>query len=74
LFEQGQISKEIYQKQIGGARPIVTEIEHVKNFYYAEADHQQYKAKPFSRNYYGLDPLGVNMPKDWKSGGSLDQK
>eukprot|EP00954_Amorphochlora_amoebiformis_P025391 1372611-Amorphochlora_amoeboformis.AAC.1 len=34
-----------------------------EKFYYAEEYHQQYDAKPGSRQYCGLRPLQVSMPK-----------
>jgi len=60
-------SKEEYQKALGDEKQIVTEIEPLKVFYYAEPDHQQYHVKPGARDYFGLDPLGVEMPKNWRS-------
>eukprot|EP00466_Bigelowiella_natans_P001553 jgi/Bigna1/92690/estExt_fgenesh1_pm.C_530006 len=45
---------------------IATEVEPAKAFYYAEIYHQQYDAKPGSRQYCGLRPLGISMPKDNK--------
>jgi len=58
-------SKDVYEKAIG--KKIVTEIEPAQEFYYAEAYHQQYDAKPGSRDYHGLAPLGVSMPAQWKA-------
>mmetsp|Transcript_9612 Transcript_9612/g.14399 ORF Transcript_9612/g.14399 Transcript_9612/m.14399 type:complete len:222 (+) Transcript_9612:82-747(+) len=41
---------------------IKTEVQLAKEFYYAEDYHQQYDAKPGSRQYCGLRPLGISMP------------
>eukprot|EP00933_Yihiella_yeosuensis_P037498 TRINITY_DN31459_c0_g1_i1.p1 TRINITY_DN31459_c0_g1~~TRINITY_DN31459_c0_g1_i1.p1 ORF type:complete len:214 (+),score=34.01 TRINITY_DN31459_c0_g1_i1:222-863(+) len=54
-------TKERYEKAIGG-RKITTEIVPAPHFYYAEDYHQQYDAKPGSRQYCGLSPLGVPLP------------
>ena len=67
IVEQAIKSKEEYQKALGDEKQIVTEIEPLKVFYYAEPDHQQYHVKPGARDYFGLDPLGVEMPKNWRS-------
>eukprot|EP00466_Bigelowiella_natans_P017366 jgi/Bigna1/83567/fgenesh1_pg.110_\ len=40
------------------------EIEQADEFYYAEIYHQQYDAKPGSRQYCGLSPLGTQFPSD----------
>ena len=67
--EQQKIAEEtknVYQsalKSNGVQAPICTEIEPAKTFYYAEDSHQQYDAKPGSRDYCGLKPLGVGFPK-----------
>eukprot|EP00471_Norrisiella_sphaerica_P013086 CAMPEP_0184496062 /NCGR_PEP_ID=MMETSP0113_2-20130426/33043_1 /TAXON_ID=91329 /ORGANISM="Norrisiella sphaerica, Strain BC52" /LENGTH=252 /DNA_ID=CAMNT_0026882549 /DNA_START=5 /DNA_END=763 /DNA_ORIENTATION=+ len=42
---------------------VCTEILRAETFYYAELEHQQYLAKPGSRNYCGLVPLGVPYPR-----------
>eukprot|EP00466_Bigelowiella_natans_P014989 jgi/Bigna1/57041/fgenesh1_pm.2_\ len=42
---------------------IQTEILPAETFYYAEDYHQQYDAKPGNREYCGLRPTGVVMPK-----------
>lgn len=42
-------------------RLISTEIVPPPEFYYAEGYHQQYDAKPGSRRYCGLSPLGVPL-------------
>ncbi|KAJ1450123.1 putative peptide methionine sulfoxide reductase msrA [Pelagophyceae sp. CCMP2097] len=46
---------------------ISTEIVPAPHFYMAEDAHQQYDAKPGSREYCGLSPLGVKCPpaSDW---------
>lgn len=61
--ELAERSKQVYEKAIG--KKIVTEIEKASTFHYAESYHQQYDAKPGSREYLGLAPLGVSMPKGW---------
>jgi len=45
-----------------GKGSITTEVEPAKEFYYAEESHQQYDAKPGSRQYCGLRPLGIKFP------------
>ncbi|KAF4744448.1 hypothetical protein FOZ63_034177, partial [Perkinsus olseni] len=59
-------SREEYQAALASAglkdNTIVTEIEPAGEFYYAEDYHQQYDAKPGSRQYCGLRPLGVEFP------------
>lgn len=61
-------TKEAYQRAVDASgramRPIATEIEPAPQFYYAEDYHQQYDAKPGSRYYCGLSPLGVAFPED----------
>eukprot|EP00931_Biecheleriopsis_adriatica_P038015 TRINITY_DN21804_c0_g1_i1.p1 TRINITY_DN21804_c0_g1~~TRINITY_DN21804_c0_g1_i1.p1 ORF type:complete len:292 (+),score=59.05 TRINITY_DN21804_c0_g1_i1:50-877(+) len=59
-------TKARYEKAIGDSgagsgRPISTEIVPAPTFYYAEDYHQQYDAKPGSRRYCGLSPLGVQL-------------
>lgn len=57
-------TKARYAKAIQGktwGREISTEIVPAPKFYYAEDYHQQYDAKPGSRRYCGLSPLGVNL-------------
>uniref|UniRef100_A0A7S2LYH6 peptide-methionine (S)-S-oxide reductase n=1 Tax=Zooxanthella nutricula TaxID=1333877 RepID=A0A7S2LYH6_9DINO len=44
-------------------RPISTEIVPAPTFYYAEDYHQQYDAKPGSRQYCGLSPTGAKLPE-----------
>jgi len=53
-----------YQKVLDerGFGKITTEIDKAKEFYYAESYHQQYDAKPGSRQYCGLSPLGTTFP------------
>jgi len=55
-----------YQKVLDerGFGKITTEIDTAKEFYYAESYHQQYDAKPGSRQYCGLSPLGTTFPKE----------
>ncbi|GAB5358395.1 hypothetical protein AAMO2058_000453600 [Amorphochlora amoebiformis] len=59
-------SKEVYQSVLTkqGFGKITTEIEPAKEFYYAEMYHQQYDAKPGSRQYCGLSPLGTSFPQE----------
>lgn len=54
-----QFAKNI--KDVGSSREISTEIIEAPKFYYAEDSHQQYDAKPGSRQYCGLSPLGVKL-------------
>jgi len=57
-------TKARFQKAIealGTARQITTEIVPAPRFYYAEDCHQQYDAKPGSRQYCGLSPLGAKL-------------
>eukprot|EP00472_Partenskyella_glossopodia_P004743 CAMPEP_0197526960 /NCGR_PEP_ID=MMETSP1318-20131121/19883_1 /TAXON_ID=552666 /ORGANISM="Partenskyella glossopodia, Strain RCC365" /LENGTH=308 /DNA_ID=CAMNT_0043081371 /DNA_START=102 /DNA_END=1028 /DNA_ORIENTATION=+ len=51
--------KVLYDKGFG---KITTEIEEAQPFFYAEDYHQQYDAKPGSRQYCGLSPLGTSFP------------
>ncbi|KAF4744550.1 hypothetical protein FOZ62_031900, partial [Perkinsus olseni] len=64
--EEALKSREEYQAALASAglkdKTIVTEIEPAGEFYYAEDYHQQYDAKPGSRQYCGLRPLGVEFP------------
>ena len=47
--------------------PITTEIDDLKSFYFAEEYHQQFDAKPGSRQYCGLRPTGAVLPQEfWK--------
>jgi len=52
--------QEILNKK--GKGKIATEVELADTFYYAEEYHQQYDAKPGSRQYCGLRPLGISFP------------
>ena len=67
-LELAQASKELYQAALLTKRivqPICTEIEPSSTFYYAEEYHQQFDAKPGSRQYGGLRPTGAQMPKNF---------
>eukprot|EP00929_Paragymnodinium_shiwhaense_P045146 TRINITY_DN230_c0_g2_i1.p1 TRINITY_DN230_c0_g2~~TRINITY_DN230_c0_g2_i1.p1 ORF type:complete len:283 (+),score=44.21 TRINITY_DN230_c0_g2_i1:55-849(+) len=62
--EQKQIaekSREIYQEQLSarGYDKISTEIVPAEKFWIAEDYHQQYDARPGSRQYCGLQPTGI---------------
>lgn len=46
----------------GVTKPISTEILPAPKFWMAEEYHQQYDAKPGSRQYCGLSPTGVTLP------------
>jgi peptide-methionine (S)-S-oxide reductase len=62
--EQILASRDQYQgalKRAGKTGKICTEIVPVPTFYMGEVAHQQYDAKPGSRKYCGLKPLGVKM-------------
>ncbi|KAF4674847.1 hypothetical protein FOL47_008595 [Perkinsus chesapeaki] len=62
--EEAEKSKQEYQDALakaGVTKTIVTEIEPAGEFFYAEDYHQQYDAKPGSRQYCGLRPLGVEV-------------
>lgn len=48
-----------------GGKKIVTEVEKAQTFYYAEENHQQYDAKPGTREYNGMAPTGYSLPKNW---------
>jgi len=57
-------TKSRFQKSIealGTSKQISTEIVPAPKFYYAEDNHQQYDAKPGSRQYCGLSPLGAKL-------------
>lgn len=60
-----QKSKAQYQKALTskGLGAITTEIIKAPEFWIAETQHQQYDAKPGSRDYCGLAPLGIPLPK-----------
>eukprot|EP00397_Hematodinium_sp_SG-2012_P038178 GEMP01041493.1.p1 GENE.GEMP01041493.1~~GEMP01041493.1.p1 ORF type:complete len:212 (+),score=40.44 GEMP01041493.1:89-724(+) len=65
LLKEAQKSKEIYGQALtaDGRKPIVTEIvSPAPKFWYAEDNHQQYDAKPNSRQYCGLQPTGIRFP------------
>mmetsp|Transcript_26278 Transcript_26278/g.22481 ORF Transcript_26278/g.22481 Transcript_26278/m.22481 type:complete len:164 (-) Transcript_26278:3-494(-) len=58
--EEAEKSKQEYQDALakaGVTKTIVTEIEPAGEFFYAEDYHQQYDAKPGSRQYCGLRQL-----------------
>ena len=58
-------SSALSAKQI--TAPIMTQIEELKVFYFAEEYHQQFDFKPGSRQYSGLRPTGASLPQDfWK--------
>lgn len=61
--QMAEKTKAAFAKAIEGpyTRPIVTEILPAPHFYYAEDYHQQYDAKPGSRRYCGLSPLGAKL-------------
>uniref|UniRef100_A0A7S4RAL5 peptide-methionine (S)-S-oxide reductase n=1 Tax=Alexandrium monilatum TaxID=311494 RepID=A0A7S4RAL5_9DINO len=64
--EQRKIAEETkaaYQKALEGIRrnPISTEILPAPEFFYAEDYHQQYDAKPGTRQYCGLRPTGATL-------------
>lgn len=75
--EQKQLieaSKTAYEKALGGERKITTEIAPASDYekygglwYFAEAYHQQYLAKPGARPYCSAQPQGVPVPNydDW---------
>jgi peptide-methionine (S)-S-oxide reductase len=57
-------SRDQYQSALnsaGQSGQICTEIITAPTFYVAEQAHQQYDAKPGSRKYCGLKPLGIKM-------------
>jgi peptide-methionine (S)-S-oxide reductase len=60
---QAEISRALYQKQLGSAGygAITTEIKTAGDFYYAEDYHQQYLAKN-PGGYCGLGGTGVSCP------------
>jgi peptide-methionine (S)-S-oxide reductase len=69
-----EASKDAYEKALGGERSITTEIAAASDYdqygglwYFAEAYHQQYLAKPGSRPYCSAQPQGVSLPSydDW---------
>ncbi len=56
-------------RENGYDKKITTELAPLTKFYYAEAYHQQYLARPGSRPYCSAEPLGVSMP-DFSTWGS----
>jgi len=62
-------SKTAFETELGkhGYPKIATEIGKDKTFYYAENYHQQYLAKPGSRQYCSAQPTGIQSPmiEDW---------
>jgi len=56
-------TKARFQKSLEGVRrsPISTEIVPAPEFFYAEDYHQQYDAKPGTRQYCGLSPTGQEL-------------
>ena len=61
-------SKRAFQNALSIKYPnvqVVTEIEPERVFFFAEEYHQQYDAKPGSRQYCGLKPTGVTLPIDF---------
>lgn len=61
-------SKRIFQQVLTAKYPtlqVVTEIQPEENFFFAEDYHQQYDAKPGSRQYCGLKPTGIVLPPDF---------
>jgi peptide-methionine (S)-S-oxide reductase len=71
--EQEQLikaSKEAYEARLGGKKAITTEIASASDYdqygglwYFGEAYHQQYLAKPGSRPYCSAQPQGVSVPE-----------
>mgnify|MGYP003349433333 CR=1 FL=1 len=61
LLAQAEASRERYQALLSaaGRGAITTEVASGKPFFYAEAYHQQYLAKPGSRPYCSARPSGV---------------
>mmetsp|Transcript_48596 Transcript_48596/g.156958 ORF Transcript_48596/g.156958 Transcript_48596/m.156958 type:complete len:283 (-) Transcript_48596:271-1119(-) len=53
---------ELETTKAAGGRKITTEIVPAPTFFYGEAYHQQYDAKPGSRRYCGLSPTGAKLP------------
>eukprot|EP00534_Pseudo-nitzschia_fraudulenta_P000978 CAMPEP_0201116212 /NCGR_PEP_ID=MMETSP0850-20130426/559_1 /ASSEMBLY_ACC=CAM_ASM_000622 /TAXON_ID=183588 /ORGANISM="Pseudo-nitzschia fraudulenta, Strain WWA7" /LENGTH=320 /DNA_ID=CAMNT_0047380241 /DNA_START=23 /DNA_END=985 /DNA_ORIENTATION=+ len=69
-----EASKDAYEKAMGGDRAITTEIAASSDYdqygglwYFGEAYHQQYLAKPGARPYCSAQPQGVALPSydDW---------
>lgn len=61
--EAAEATKARYTAALKGVRrtPISTEIVPAPEFYYAEDYHQQYDAKPGTRQYCGLSPTGSKL-------------
>jgi len=61
-----EASKAVYEQALEakGRGPIVTEIVPAPEFYIAEDYHQQYDAKPNTRQYCGLRPTGVSFDEE----------
>ncbi|MFM8968132.1 MAG: peptide-methionine (S)-S-oxide reductase MsrA [Vulcanococcus sp.] len=64
LLELAQASRGAYAAALAerGYGPITTEIAGPRRFFYAEAYHQQYLARPGSRPYCSAQPSGVPLP------------
>jgi len=61
-------SKNIFGGCLAGKQinaPIMTEIDELRCFYFAEEYHQQFDAKPGSRQYCGLRPTGAVLPAEF---------
>lgn len=63
LLAQAHRSRDAYQAALAahGYPAITTQIAAPQRFYYAEAYHQQYLAKPGSRPYCSAQPSGVSL-------------
>jgi len=61
--EAAEKTKAAYAKALENVRrnPISTEIVPAPEFFYAEDYHQQYDARPGSRQYCGLSPTGAKL-------------
>jgi len=64
-----EASKAAYEKALGGERPITTEIAGASDYdqygglwFFGEAYHQQYLAKPGARPYCSAQPQGISLP------------
>lgn len=64
LYEASKMAYETALKDAGTWRSITTEIMNGSNFpfYFAEDYHQQYLAKPGSRQYCSAMPLNISLP------------
>ncbi len=62
-FAEARASREAYQAALkaAGRGPVTTEIAPAPEFYFAEAEHQQYLAKN-PGGYCGLQGTGVSCP------------